>query len=145
MSARLWLSENRRGRTSHDRSPSIVLAGAEATLAVHLGWSGNHVLGVEPLDDGRRLIHAGELFEPGEMRLAAGETYRSPVLYLAQSTQALRDGLRRAMTWPEGVRRPRPVTLNTWEGTYFDHRLAALTTPARSATGASIRANIRTG
>ncbi len=30
----------------------------------HLGWSGNHVIAIDRTDDGRALIHGGELFEP---------------------------------------------------------------------------------
>jgi alpha-galactosidase len=33
---------------------------------------------------------------------------------------------RARMTWPEGAMRPRPASFNTWEGSYFDHRLEDL-------------------
>ena len=138
LTARLWLNENRRGRTSHDRSPSLILSAREATLAVHLGWSGNHVLAVDHLDDGRRLVHAGELFEPGEVRLAPGEAYESPAVYFALSTAALRTRLKSEMTWPGGIAKPRPVTLNTWEGNYFDHKLPQLKAQADSAAALGI-------
>ena len=53
--------ENRRGRTSHESSPTL-MAGTRAfdeergeVWAAHLGWSGNHHLRVEALPDGRRL------------------------------------------------------------------------------------------
>ena len=133
LTAPLWINENRRGRTSHDRSPSLVLSSRDATLAVHLGWSGNHVLAVDNLDDGRRLVHAGELFESGEVRLGPGEAYESPAVYFAQSTAALRARLRSEMSWPGGVAKPRPVTLNTWEGNYFAHKLPELTAQADAA------------
>jgi alpha-galactosidase len=120
LGAGLWLAENRRGRTSHDRAPSLLLAAQDETLAVHLGWSGNHVLAVDALDDGRRLVHAGELFEPGEMRLGAGESYQSPTAYFAREPAALRARLRQMMVWPAAPPCPRPVTLNTWEASYFD-------------------------
>ena len=135
---RHWLSESRRGRTSHDRSPSLILASPDNALAVHLGWSGNHVMGVETLEDGRRLVHAGELFEPGEMRLETGASYESPVAYFALSPAALRARLRAEMTWPGGSARARPVTLNTWEGNYFDHRLPALMAQADAAAALGI-------
>lgn len=138
LSARLWMSENRRGRTSHDRSPSLLLSGATETLAAHLGWSGNHVLAVETLDDGRRLVHAGELFEAGEIRLAPGESYESPAAYFAPSSAALRARLQSEMTWPGGAAKPRPVTLNTWEGNYFKHDLTALKAQAEAAAALGV-------
>jgi alpha-galactosidase len=138
LTARLWLNESRRGRTSHDRSPSLILSSRESRLAVHLGWSGNHVLAVDTLDDGRRLVHAGELFEPGEVRLGPGDSYESPAVYFALSTAALRARLKSEMTWPGGVAKLRPVTLNTWEGNYFDHKLPALMAQADAAAALGI-------
>jgi alpha-galactosidase len=136
-SRKLWLQENRRGRTSHDRFPAVgVEAGSErgiaSVFALHLGWSGNHVMAIDPTDDGRCLIHAGELFEPGEMILAAGESYVSPFAYGAAELYgdafdlwplfhaAVRNDV---LQWPGGKMRARPVTLNTWEGVYFDHKI----------------------
>jgi alpha-galactosidase len=138
LAARLWLNESRRGRTSHDRSPSVLLSSREGSLAVHLGWSGNHVLSIDALDDGRRLVHAGELFEPGEIRLDPGAAYESPIAYFALETAALRARLKREMTWPGGVAKPRPVTFNTWEGNYFDHSLPALMAQAGAAAALGV-------
>ena len=138
LTARLWLGESRRGRTSHDRQPGLLLSAEEGSLAVHLGWSGNHVLAVDTLDDGRRLVHAGELFEPGEMRLAQGESYGSPKAYFALTSAALRARLKLEMTWPGGVQRPRPVTLNTWEGNYFRHEMGSLKAQADAAAALGI-------
>jgi len=138
LNARLWLNESRRGRTSHDRSPSLLLSSREGSLAVHLGWSGNHVLSVDTLDDGRRLVHAGELFESGEVRLDPGDAYESPVAYFALHSAALRARLKREMTWPGSAAKPRPVTLNTWEGNYFDHKLPALMAQADAAAALGI-------
>jgi alpha-galactosidase len=124
---RLTLQESRRGRTSHDRFPALIFKQGEKQIAMHLGFSGNHVISIDPLDDGRRLIHAGELFEPGEMRLQPNECYESPILYFARDPAALRDHVRsHILYWPNGSMRARPVTLNSWEGNYFDHKIAAL-------------------
>lgn len=138
LTARLWMQENRRGRTSHDRFPGLVLATPSATLAAHLGWSGNHVVAVETLDDGRRLVHLGELFASGEMRLGPGESYSSPVAYFAPDLDGLRRRLRSLLSWPGGEPTPRPVTLNTWEGNYFDHRLPHLMEQASAAAALGI-------
>lgn len=146
-----WLQESRRGRTSHDRSSGLFITAGDTTYAIHLGWSGNHCLAIDTLDDGRRLVHAGELFEPGEMRLAPGETYESPLAYLtaahggvAETSARLRDFVSRTLLpWPTesgGQRRmrSRPVTLNTWEGNYFDHRTHLLMAQADAAAAIGI-------
>lgn len=142
-----WLRENRRGRTSHDRSPTLFLAEPDGTAwGFHLGWSGNHALVVDRLEDGRRLVHAGELFEPGEMRLAPGEAYASPTLHwtrqaggLAAVGAAFRAHLRAdVLAWPDGPPRPRPVTLNSWEGNYFRQDPADLMAQAEGAASLGV-------
>ena len=138
LEAGLWLQESRRGRTSHDRSPSLLLSSRSGSLAAHLGWSGNHWVAVDALDDGRRLVHVGELFEPGEVRLAPGESYASPESYFAPSANALRERLRKMIRWPSGAMKPRPVTLNTWEGNYFDHSVPSLIAQAEAAAALGV-------
>lgn len=135
----LWSQENRRGRTSHDRFPGVALNAGDATLAVHIGFSGNHIIAIDRLDDGRRLVHAGELFEPGEIRLAPGESYASPTAYAASDPETLAAFVQnRLIQWPGGKMRPRPVTLNTWEGNYFDHRMDSLKAQAAAAADLGI-------
>jgi alpha-galactosidase len=136
--ASLWLQENRRGRTSHDRFPGVILSSPAGSLAAHLGWSGNHVVAIERLDDGRRLVHLGELFGPGEMRLGPGEAYSSPLAFFAPDAEGLRSRLKALMTWPGGAITPRPVMLNTWEGTYFAHHLPTLMEQADAAAALGI-------
>lgn len=143
--------ENRRGRTSHDAFPGLIVECAPASEAVgevygfHLGASGNHRLVVESLSDARAFAQLGELFMPGELRLAPGGEYLSPTLYAAWSEAGL-SGLSRAYhDWmrarPQHARlraKPRPVHYNTWEAVYFDHdqdRLARLV-DAAAAIGA---------
>lgn len=123
----LTMQESRRGRTSHDRFPALMFKQGDQQIAMHLGFSGNHVLTIDTLDDGRRLIHAGELFEPGEVQLRPNDMYESPTVYFAHDPAALRAHVRsHILRWPDGVMSPRPVTLNSWEGIYFDHKLDAL-------------------
>jgi alpha-galactosidase len=135
----LWLKENRRGRTSHDKFPALIVDITSETLVMHLGWSGASVLAIDLLEDGRRLVHAGELFEPGEMRLSAGEAYQSPTVYFGFDTADFRELLRHdILQWSGGHMRPRPVTLNTWEGNYFVHKMDSLKAQASAAAALGI-------
>ncbi len=135
----LLVKENRTGRTSH-HSPPFIVVGEPGfgehhgeVLGLHFAWSGDHRLLVERLRDGRLQCQAGELFWPGEMTLAAGETYETPRLYAARSTAGL-NGLsarfhpfvRRRILGDRLTNKPRPVNFNTWEAVYFRHDLEEL-------------------
>ena len=147
----LWMRENRRGRTSHDSYPAIIATAPDTTehngraCGFHLGWSGNHRIGVETLPDGRALVAMEALLLPGEIRLAAGETYRTPDLFAAVTDNGLtalsrgfHDHLRARPQHARLRAKPRPVHYNSWEALYFDHdpaRLMALADRA-AAVGA---------
>lgn len=132
------LRENRRGRTSHDAFPGLVLGErgfgtAHGTVCgVHLGWSGNHRLSVESRPDGTRIVQLGELLHPGEVVLAPGEAYRTPPAYAALAEGGLNGlmarthGHVRRRILPRRPIRPRPVHLNIWEAIYFGHERGAL-------------------
>jgi alpha-galactosidase len=135
----LIVKDNRTGRTSHHAPPFAVVgqpgfgeAHGEA-LGLHLAWSGDARLVFERLRDGRLQAQGGELFLPGELILAPGEAYESPVLYAARSDTGL-NGLserfhpfvRRRILGGRLVAKPRPVNFNTWEAVYFRHELAEL-------------------
>jgi alpha-galactosidase len=135
----LWLKDNRTGRTSHHAPPFAVVGTpgfGETTgevVGLHLAWSGNARLLVERLRDGRLQAQAGELFLPGEMTLAPGESYQTPILYAARSDAGL-NGLsdrfhpfvRDCILGGRLRNRPRPVHFNTWEAVYFRHELQEL-------------------
>ncbi|MGW4637087.1 alpha-galactosidase [Sphaerisporangium sp. NPDC004334] len=126
-----WSRENRRGRTWFDAGPLVVGTPGFGfrtgeVWAVHVAWSGNHVQYVERLPEGDGVLVAGELLEPGEVRLGQGESYSTPWVYFVTSDAGL-DGLSRrfhAMVRARAThpRSARPVTMNTWEAVYFDHR-----------------------
>ncbi|MEE4544867.1 alpha-galactosidase [Streptomyces sp. V4-01] len=139
--------EVRRGKPGLD-SPYLMTVGEQGfgfgageVWAVHVAWSGDQRYLAERLPEGAG-VHAsvlggGELLRAGEIRLAPGDTYRSPVCHFAWSDAGL-DGLadrfhtllRARSTHP---RTPRPVILNSWEAVYFDHdldRLLALVSKA---------------
>ena len=141
-----WASENRRGR-SHDRFPGLILGqpgfdeDRGLVHGIHFGWSGNHRTAAERLEDGRILVSTGEWLHPGEVVLEPGASVATPLAYAAVAPDGLSGLSRRfhagirasVLDWPGGRMRPRPVTLNTWEGNYFDHdhdRLVAQATAA---------------
>ena len=97
--------------------------------AVHLGWSGNQTTYAERLANGGRVLGAGERLERGELILAAGESATTPWTYAAHGT-GLDEVAARFHAWlrsrPHHPTWPRPVTINNWEATYFDHDLDRL-------------------
>ncbi|TQL01232.1 alpha-galactosidase [Cellulomonas sp. SLBN-39] len=135
--------ENRRGRTGYDAA--FVLVAGTADLGhrrgegwgVHVAWSGNHRSLAERSHHHEGLLGGGELLLPGEVRLHPGEAYTTPWVYGLYAGAGLDDLAARVHTWlrarPQHPRRPRPVTLNTWEAVYFAHDLGTLTALADTA------------
>ena len=68
--------------------------------AAHVAWSGDHEHLVERLPEGAgphaAVLGGGEALEPGELRLAPGETYAAPPVVFVHSTEGL-DGLTRSL------------------------------------------------
>ena len=133
LSAGGFIQENRRGRTSHEHYPALMVGPcgfAEETGEVwgaHLAWSGNHRMRVDVKADGRRVLQAEALYLPGETYLAAHASLTTPTLYMSYSAAGL-NGMSqqfhrhvRQDILQQRVSKPRPVHLNTWEGIYFDH------------------------
>jgi alpha-galactosidase len=137
----------------HERESRTGRPGADATLllcagtpgfgfegglvhAVHLAWSGNHRLSAERSVSGHSMLQASELLLPGEVRLAPGERYSTPVAIaswghgLTELSGRLHQMLRARPNHPS---RPRPITLNTWEAVYFDLDLERLKSLADAA------------
>lgn len=141
-----WSRENRRGRTSHDSFPQLII-GTEGfseesgeMFGFHLAWSGNHRLAVEGLNESSRQVQMGEWLAPGEVVLGPGETYRTPTVHAAYSATGLNrlvDSFHRfvrshVLRWPGNEMKARPVHLNTWEALYFDHSVDGLKDLARA-------------
>jgi len=141
-----WTRDSRHGRPGHDAA-FLMVAGTPnfgfrhgEVWGSHLAWSGDQRLWAEASATGHSLVGAGELLEPGEVRLATGELYRSPWLVSAWSNSGL-DGLTRRLHGFVRARRQlseRKVMLNTWEAVYFDHDLAKLTRLAETAASVGV-------
>ncbi|MEU6217872.1 alpha-galactosidase [Streptomyces sp. NPDC047022] len=135
-----YTREVRRGKPGLD-SPYLVTAGVPGfgfregeVWAVHVAWSGDQRYVVEQLPEGAgthaAVLGGGELLPAGEIRLAPGDSYTTPVCHFAWSGEGL-DGLGDRFhallrSRPTHPRSPRPVILNSWEAVYFDHDLDRL-------------------
>jgi alpha-galactosidase len=143
--------ENRRGKTSHDNFPGLVMHENDTNerqgqcYGFHLGWSGNHRTRVELLPEQRTYVQMGELLGNNEIVLAKGEHYCSPNLYVSFSdngftklSQQFHDFVRQTLLNPQFHQKPRPIHYNTWEGIYFNHDVETLRSLANIAadTGA---------
>jgi alpha-galactosidase len=128
--------QTRRGRGGHD-APMLLIASVDPPAdrhgdlwAVHLGWSADVTYRTDRMPDSVTLLGAGELLRPGEISLAPGERYETPMAYFAWSGHGL-DGLaeryhRFLRARPKHPSSPRPLVLNTWEAVYFDHNPTSL-------------------
>lgn len=143
------LRQVRRGRGGHD-APYLTVVGTDGfgfrrgeVWAAHVAWSGDLEVGVERLPEGAgvhgAVLSGAELLLPGEVRLAAGETYLSPRVHLAYGESGLDSASTRlhrmVRSFSAHPATPRPLVLNTWEAVYFDHdpaRLFALAEVAAS-------------
>ena len=146
MPAQGWLREARRGISGHGGPPGVVVLDQGSTRdaglvhALQLAWSGDSRIAVERDDEGYWTLCAGAVLQPGEVALAAGESYAAPQAILAISTKG-RNGVaaqhhaavRARLNWPNGTMRPRPVHLNSWEACYFDHDEARIGELAEAA------------
>jgi len=126
----LWLRESRGGRPGLEAATLLIAGtpgfgfGSGRVVALAVETSGNSVLGVQRDADGPAVLLGGELLWPGEVVLAAGETYATPWVVVVASDEGL-DGAAAALhawqrSWPAHPDR-QPVTLNVWEAVYFDH------------------------
>ena len=144
-----YVRENKSGRTSHDNFPGLLALTDEATersgpaFGFHLGWSGNNRVRVDRLSDGRAFMQMGEYFYPGEMVLAPGEAYQTPVLYAAFTTRGIsalsrkfHHHLRHSVMDGRINKKPRPIHYNTWEAVYFNHNTDKLMELAEKAAEA---------
>ncbi len=141
------LRESRRGRPGAD-STLLLAAGRPGfgfetgrVHGIHVAWSGNHRVVAERVTTGEAFLGGGELLGPGEVILAPGESTQTPWVIgswgdgLTELSHRFHDEWRQR---PRHPRRPRPVTVNTWEAVYFDHTLEKLTALADAAAGVGV-------
>lgn len=135
--------QTRRGRPGHDATMFFALSDGEprwsdgTVWTVHTAWSADTTYRFDRMTDAVPLLGAGELLRPGEVVLASGEQYSSPVALFVYSDAGLDGVAGRVHRWlrarPQHPRTPRPFTLNTWEAVYFDQDPAQLSKLAQRA------------
>lgn len=137
-----YLRESREGRPGLGGSLLMILGTPGfsttrgAVLGVHVAWSGNTVLRVERSPDLCTTLGGGELLLPGEVVLAARESYTTPWVFFG----AAEDGLDQLAEMFHAYERSlpahpahQPVVLNVWEAVWFDHDEPRLRTIADRA------------
>ena len=122
---------SRRGMSSHQRNPFVILCARDATedsgecYGMMPMYSGNHKTEIEcdQMDSVR--VVSGIHDEQFRWRLAPGETFDTPEILLGFSHEGLtglsrmyHSFLRRHVC--RAVSAPRPVLINNWEATYFN-------------------------
>ncbi|MGW3288184.1 alpha-galactosidase [Streptomyces sp. NPDC001002] len=140
---------SRRGHTSHQHLPWVALD-TDATeergevYGCALGWSGSWRIAVAQLPDARVQINGGVGYdESGLLRLAAGESFTTPVFAGLWSDGGFGGASRawhayqRAYVIPDADR-DRPVLFNSWEATEFDISEEQQGTLARQAAAIGV-------
>lgn len=143
-----YLRESRRGRTGADATLLLAAGrpgfGFESGLVhgIHLAWSGNQRTLAERGTSGEAFLASGELLAQGEVILGGqADAYTTPWVLgsWGEGLDAL--AARFHAEWrarPQHPRRPRPITLNTWEAVYFDHSLPKLLALAEAASDVGV-------
>ena len=140
--------QTRRGRGGHDHPMMFIASEGEPrwgdgrVWGVHLAWSSDSTYRLDRVSDAATVLGAGELLRPGELVLEPGDEYAAPRTAFVFSEEGL-DGLSgRVHRWLRArdrhPRTARPLTLNTWEAVYFDHRPAELIALAELAASVGI-------
>lgn len=148
-----WETGSRRGVSSHQAWPGVVLAEQGTTEAsgqawgATLVWSGDWTLGVERDEDGGWRFQGGLHPELFRRLLQPGQGFTTPEAVLIHSneglsgfTTAAHDFVTKRILPPTWATRPRPVVANNWEATYWaftEKKLLALADEA-AAAGAEV-------
>ncbi|MCD8085126.1 MAG: alpha-galactosidase [Clostridiales bacterium] len=142
---------SRRGASSHQHNPFVILAGRDATedqgdcCGLMLVYSGSHRTDVERDQSGGTRVVMG--IQDGQFRwtLAPGEHFQTPEVLLTFSHEGLGQLSRNYHRFIRGnlcrspwVNRRRPVLINNWEATYFDFDTDKIISIARQASALGV-------
>lgn len=138
--------ESRRGMSSHQSNPFVILCDRETTetngacYGFMLMYSGNHLEEISVDQTGNTRVVGGIHPEGFSWRLEAGEAFQTPEMILSFSAEGLNalsrnyHRLIREEVIPQRWRNTRkPVLVNSWEACYFDFDAEKLLKLARTA------------
>ena len=135
---------SRRGASSHQQNPFVILCDREATedagdcYGMMLVYSGSHRTDIERDQTGS--VRAVMGLQPFSWTLAPGDSFDAPQAILAFTSDGLtalshlyHRFLRRHIIRSKLTSAPRPVLLNSWEAAYFDFNEDTILSLARGA------------
>lgn len=122
-----------RGASSHQQNPFMAICDGFATekvgnvIGVNLIYSGSFELNCELDENGRVRLNGGICSYDFAWKLCAGETFVTPEVAIAFSSnglggmsRAFHDLYREHLISARFAFSPRPIVINNWEATYFD-------------------------
>ncbi len=137
---------SRRGASSHQHNPFVILAEPSATeecgecYGLMLVYSGSHCTDIERDQTGATRVVMGIQDEQFRWLLAPGEDFQTPEVLLTftgqglgQLSRAYHRFLRENICRSAWAKCRRPILLNSWEATYFDFDSEDILSIARQA------------
>lgn len=116
-----------------------------SVYGVSLIYSGSFALKVQGLKDHTAQVTGGINDFDFRWLLGAGESFATPEVVIAYSgegvggmSRAFHDAYRNHLINPRFVKKPRPVVINNWEGTYFDFTNDKLCAIAEGVAGTGV-------
>ncbi len=131
--------DSKKGISSHEHNPFMMVEGEDGVYAFNLVYTGNHKEIVEGCESGRTRVLTGINDFMFRWALAPGEEFCTPEAVMCYAPDE--DGASSEMhafvaehiVRGKWKKRERPVLVNNWEGTYFDFNEEKILAIARAA------------
>ena len=143
--------DSKRTTSSATLNPFMALVSKGATeelgeaYGISLIYSSSFVLKAEGVNDGQTMLTGGINDFDFSWLLMPGEELATPEAVIAYSgegiggmSRALHDAFRNHLINPRFAKKPRPIVINNWEGTYFDFNNEKLMAIADAVKGTGI-------
>ena len=137
-----FVNESKKGASSHESNPFVMLQNGRGAYAFNLVYSGNHkeIFACDPRR-GTTSVLVGMSDYMFDWKLAPGEEFCAPEAVMCfapdEDSMSLRMHafVREHIVRGKWKKRERPVLVNNWEGTYFHFNEQKLLDMARAAAG----------
>ena len=143
--------DSKRTTSSSTLNPFMALTSKNAdedngtAIGVNLVYSSSDVLKAEGSFEGRTIVTGGVNDFDFSYKLNSGEEFETPEVVIAYSSEGLggmsrafHDVYRNHLINPRFVKKPRPIVINNWEGTYFNFTVDKLKAIADGVKGTGI-------